>query len=222
MALLNAVARGTAKLLLGLFLLATALYLILLVINWQDAKPNAASLHMQSLLQQDAIPAEQNGYHYYLAKNANNELLLSGPLQELYHQCGEAEACKASLTAQTDIAELIAQQQPLMAFYQQLLQYANWQDSPPKMMELPAYQGLLHGQRLFLWQVWLEAQNGNVEQVHIALQADYQFWKTVLANTNSLITKMISMAAVKHHFILGTVIISQLPTEQRLAAVPDG
>ena len=109
MAVLKTVARRTVKLLLGLLLLVTALYLILLVINWQDAEPNADSLHMQSLLQQDAIPAEQNGYHYYLAHNAKNELLLSGPLEELYRQCGEVEACTASLNAQTDLAELIAE-----------------------------------------------------------------------------------------------------------------
>ena len=80
----------------------------------------------------------------------------------------------------------------------------------------------MHGQRLFLWQAWLEAKSGNVEQVHTALQADYQFWKTVLANTHSLITKMISMATVKHHFILGTAIINQLPADQQLDAIPDG
>jgi hypothetical protein len=222
MAVIKSVARITTKLFVYLLLLIGACYLLLLIINWQDAKPNADSLHMQSLLQQEKIPAEQNGYQYYLAHNAKNELLLSEPLQELYRQCGEAEACKASLNAETDLAALVAEQQPLMAFYQQLLQYANWQDPPPTMQNMPAYQGLLHGQRLFLWHAWLEAQNGNVEQVHTALQADYQFWKTVLANTNSLTTKMISFAALERHFNLGTVIISQLPADQRYAAIPDG
>ncbi|MAD73515.1 MAG: hypothetical protein CML20_01700 [Rheinheimera sp.] len=220
MAVLKTVARRTVKLLLGLFLLVTALYLILLVINWQDAKPNADSLHMQSLLQQDAIPAEQNGYHYYLAHNAKNELLLSGPLEELYRQCNEAEACKASLNAETDLAAQVAEQHQLMAFYRQLLQYPQWQEPPPTIQSIPAYQGLLHGQRLFLWQTWLEAQNGNIEQVNAALQADYQFWHTVLTNSNSLITKMVSSGALKHHFQFAPDIIKQLPKEQRPAAVP--
>tara|TARA_R110002126_G_scaffold54341_3_gene147141 strand:+ start:1327 stop:2367 length:1041 start_codon:yes stop_codon:yes gene_type:complete len=223
MAVLKSVARITAKLLISLLLLIGACYLLLLVINWQDAEPNADSLHMQNLLQQDALPAAENGYQYFLAHNTNAELLLTGPLQQLDSQCREAGACNASLNTQTDLAELIAQQQPLMAFYQQLLQYPQWQEPPPTLQNIPAYQILLHGQRLFLWQAWLEAQNGNVEQVKTALQADYQFWKVVLANTNNLITKMISVAALERHFNLGTVIFSQLPADQRHAAtMPEG
>lgn len=222
MAVLKTLARGTVKLIVGLLLLLVGFYLLLLAINWQDAEPNPASLHLQSLLQKDQIPAEQNGYQYYLAHNASNELLLTGPLQQLYGQCSEAQSCDNALNSQTDLAGLIAEQHQLMAFYQQLLQYPNWQEPPPTLENIPAYQGLLHGQRLFLWQVWLEAKNGNIEQVNAALQADYQFWKNVLANNNSVIAKMISIAAVKHHFILGTIIISQLPAAQRLAAIPDG
>jgi hypothetical protein len=221
MAVLKTLARGTVKLILGLLLLLTGFYLLLLAINWQDAKPNAANLHMQSMLQQDVIPAAENGYQHFLAHNASNELLLSGTLQQLYGQCSEVQACKESLIAQTDLAALIAEQNQLMAFYQQLLQYSRWQEPPPTMQNIPAYQILLHGQILFLWQAWLEAQNGNIGQVQNALQADYQFWKTVLANNSSMIGKMISTAAIKHHFNLGQIIIRELPTEQRHAAVPE-
>jgi hypothetical protein len=221
MAIFKTLARGTVKLLLGLLLLLTGFYLLLLVINWQDAKPNAASLHIQSLLQQPPIPAAQNGYQYYLAHSARNELLLSGQLKQLYGQCSEAQSCDDALSFHTDLAELIAEQHQLMSFYQQLLQHPRWQEPPPRLENIPAYQGLLHGQRLFLWQAWLDAQAGNSEQVNAALRADYQFWKNVLANNNTVIAKMISAAAVKHHFILGTVIINQLPAEQRHVAIPD-
>lgn len=220
MAVLKTLVRSSGKLILGLLLLLAGLYLILLAINWQDAKPNDASLHMQSLLQQPPIPAEQNGFQYYLAHNANSELSLAGPLQELYRQCSEAQACKESLITQTDLAALIAEQEPLMTFYQQLLQYPHWQEPPPTLENMPAYQGLLHGQRLFLWQAWLQVKNGNIEQVNAALQADYQFWKTVLANTNSLITKMISVAAIERHFIFVPEIVDQLSAEQRKTGVP--
>ncbi|WP_213998480.1 hypothetical protein [Arsukibacterium sp.] len=220
MAVLKTLARGTVKLLLGLLLLLTGFYLLLLAINWQDAKPNAASLRMQSLLQQPAIPAEQNGYQHFLANNASNGLMLTGPLQELYRQCNDAQACNDALNSQANLAELIAEQHQLMTFYQQLLQYPHWQEPPPTLDNMPAYQGLLHGQRLFLWQAWLEAKNGNNEQVNAALQADYQFWKTVLANTNSLITKMISFSAIERHFIFVPEIVNQLSAEQRQTGVP--
>ncbi|MBV2129266.1 hypothetical protein [Arsukibacterium indicum] len=220
MAVLKTLARGTGKLIIGLLLLITAFYLILLAINWQDAKPNAASLHMQSLLQQPPIPAAQNGYQYYLAHNAKNELLLSGPLQELYRQCGEAQSCHDALDSQTDLTALIAEQHQLMTFYTELLQYPHWQEPPPTLDTMPAYQGLLHGQRLFLWQTWLEAKNGNIEQVNAALQADYQFWHTMLTNSNSLITKMVSTGALKHHFQFAPEMIKQLPKAQRPAVVP--
>lgn len=222
MAVLKTLVRGSIKFILGLLLLLTAFYLLLLVINWQDAKPNAASLHMQSLLQQPPIPAAQNGYQYYLAHNTNNDLLLSGPLQQLYGQCSDVQTCTEALAAQTDLTELIAQQHKLLAFYKELLQYPQWQEPPPKLEHMPAYQLFLHGQRLFLWQAWLDAQAGNSEQVKAALTADYQFWRNVLANNNTVIAKMISLAAVKHHFNLATIVISELPAEQRDAAIPDG
>jgi len=221
MAIFKTLARGTVKLLLGLLLLLTGFYLLLLAINWQDAKPNAASLHMQSLLQPPPIPAAQNGYQYYLAHHTSNELLLSGQLQQLYRQCSEVPTCTAALAAQTNLPELIAQQHQLLTFYQQLLQYPQWQEPSPTLENMPAYQLFLHGQRLFLWQAWLDAQAGHSEQVNAALTADYQFWKKVLANNNTVIAKMISAAAVKHHFTLSKIIISQLPEEQRHAAIPD-
>ncbi|WP_019676338.1 hypothetical protein [Arsukibacterium perlucidum] len=219
MAVLKTVARGTVKLLLGLLLLLIGLYLLLLAINWQDAKPNDASLHMQSLLQPPPIPAAQNGYQHFVAHHANNELRLSESLQQLYHQCNQQD-CAEALTAKTDLAKLIAEHRQLMEFYQQLLQYPQWQEPPPTLQDIPLYQGLLHGQRLLLWQAWLEAQQGNNKQVKTALTADYQFWQTVLTNSNSLITKMVSTAALKHHFQFAPEIIKQLPKAQRPAAVP--
>ena len=219
MAVLKTVARGTVKLLLGLLLLLIGFYLLLLAINWQDAKPNAASLHMQSLLQPPPIPAAQNGYQHFVAHHASNELRLSESLQQLYHQCNQQD-CAEALTAKTDLAKLIAEHRQLMEFYQQLLQYPQWQEPPPTLQDIPLYQGLLHGQRLLLWQAWLEAQQGNNKQVKTALTADYQFWKTVLANTNSLITKMISVAAIERHFIFVPEIVNQLSAEQRQTGVP--
>ena len=48
MAVLKTLVRSSGKLILGLLLLLAGLYLILLTINWPDARPNAASLHMQA------------------------------------------------------------------------------------------------------------------------------------------------------------------------------
>ncbi|WP_333607560.1 hypothetical protein [Arsukibacterium sp.] len=221
MALLKTCTRIIGKSLLAIVLFIISCYLLLLIINWQDAKPNTASLHMQSLLQPQQIPAEQNGYQYFIAHNTHNELLLTGSLMELNQQCHHADACSSLLIKQDNLTALLAEQQPLQTFYWQLLQYSQWQEPAPTLQNIPRYQSLMHGQRLLLWQAWLNAQGSNVYEVSSALNTDYQFWTTVMANSNSLISKMVSTNALKWHFQFGAEIIKQLPPEQRPHALPE-
>lgn len=207
------------KSLLAIVSLVILGYVLLLIVNWQDAKPNPDSLHMQSLLQQNAIPDAQNGYPYFMANLANKELHWSESLQTLKIQCSRQENCEELLAAQTNLPSLISEHHQLQALYRQLIQFRYWQEPiPTHFFEgIPKYETVLNGQQLLFWQAWLDAKHGNALQVEHALQQDYLFWKNVLANNNSLLAKMISTAALKQHFDFAPTIITELPVTQRQA-----
>lgn len=219
MPVIRKTAHIVVKCLSGLLFLFSAGYVLLLLINWQDAQPNTASKQLQSLLQTAPVAPEHNGYLYFVANSNNHQLTLTGSLFSLSQQCQVAERCQNALSQQENLAELLATKPILQQFYWQLLQYAQWQQPAPVLAEIPPYQPLHHGQQLILWQAWLHAKHANTEQVALIIEADFRFWSTVLENSNMLLSKMISTRALQRHFEFVPFIINQLPEMQRQAAL---
>ena len=106
--------------------------------------------------------------------------------------------------------------------YRTLLGYRAWRDELPPHLSapLPAYSVVLHGQRLHLLSLRQVAGQGEVAEVRAGLSADFEFWRGAQLNAETLISKMIAVAALRNHFFFSNLVLRRLPADQVMGAMP--
>jgi hypothetical protein len=207
MSVITSLIKGLGKFVLTLGVVGGLGYLVLLAVNWQDEAPSAQALALQQ--QFGSEPVGPNDYLRYQGQAAALQSHGHTALQQLFAGCNQA-GCQALAAADTaQLEQLLLQNTTLLAFYQQLLDSNHWQEPMiTSADELPAFQPLLNGQRLYLLQIYLLAQQGHWPQVEQQLAADLSFWRSLLTENSYLLTKMISRAAIERHFNLALQLAS--------------
>ena len=222
MVLLRKLTKALLWLILGILLLVLSLYALLLAINWQDQTPSDDALLLQSFLHYDAsIADELNGYHY-LQEHSDPALLpVSDELRALFMACDRANCHDKLTAASADLVALLAEHQALLEFYRQLLQFRYWQETPlSHQSQIPSYQPVMHAQRLYMMQIWLKVQAGDVITAQQLLQNDLQFWRMVIRQNHHLLGSMISRAALQRHFAFSQMLLAPLEPDHPIALAP--
>jgi hypothetical protein len=107
--------------------------------------------------------------------------------------------------------------------YEALLTRHAWRDVLPvdSAAPLPAYGNVTHAQRLYLLRLGQWAVQGRIAEVRAGLDADFAFWRAAIPAADTLISRLISVSALRQHFSYANLILRGLPPEQMLRAVPD-
>jgi hypothetical protein len=110
----------------------------------------------------------------------------------------------------------------LLERYQALIALPGWWESAPFDVRaaLPPYGLVVDGQRLLLLNARAMAARGDSVGARKLLEDDLRFWRTVLASSDILISKMIATAAINRHFELGSLIFRELEPGKAMSAVP--
>lgn len=213
--------KGFGKLLLVLLTIAVSLYLLLWAINLQDEAPSAQSEQLQQiLLAQESVPEQDNGFIYYTKHHAQ-PLNLPETLQALL-QC-QPEQCLIELqAAQATLPAQLTQQQDVLNSYQKLLAFPAWQSPVLEVSTEPvALRPLSEMQQLFLLDVWLKTQSGELATAKAMLQQDVSFWRKRLVTSNNPLDKLLVVAGVSRHFSFAEMLKQTLPAEQYQQLMPD-
>jgi tryptophan 2,3-dioxygenase len=209
------------RLLVVLLVLAISLYLLLWAMNLKDEAPSAESLQLQRILQAQAPVAEQdNGFVFYTKHHAQ-PLNLPDALRALL-QC-QPEQCMVELqAAQAALPELLTQQQAVLASYQQLLTFPVWQYPLLGVNTQPhPVSPLIHMQQLYLLDVWVKTQVGELATAKIMLQQDLSFWRQQLVTSRNALYKAIAVSVINRHFMFADLLKQSLTTQQYQQLMPD-
>ena len=136
---------------------------------------------------------------------------------------GEAIECAALLDAFAANPRFSALEQRRLSRYRELLKRRTWRESIPLDLRMPIarYSDVMHGQELYFKELRSLARAGAATEVRARLEADLEFWREVNMSSDFLITKMISVAAIRQLYFVGNLVIRSLPREEQLASVPD-
>lgn len=206
--------KGLSKLLLVLLAFAVSLYLLLWAINLKDEAPSAESVRLQQILQaQVPVPEQDNAFIYYTKHHAQ-PLNLPDVLRTLL-QC-QPEQCLVELqAAQAALPAQLTQQQGVLNSYQKLLAFPAWQSPVLEVSTEPvALSPLSEMQQLYLLDVWLKTQSGELATAKTMLQQDVSFWRKQLVTSNNPLYKLLVVAGVRRHFMFAEMLKQSLPAEQ--------
>jgi len=146
------------------------------------------------------------------------------PLAAVLTPCSTPDAgCVAAFDAAAgNLREQLEQQRPLIERYRTLLGFKAWREVTTGDLRGPlaSYLEPRKAQELFLLDTWLLAAGGDAEQVRARLEADLTFWRMALAESDSLLSKVIAARFVSIHFEWGNLILRTLPRERRADGVP--
>lgn len=85
---------------------------------------------------------------------------------------------------------------------------------------LPNYVPILHAQRLYLMNLWWQVNDCRKHSYEEMLGRDLRFWRMVLQEKNSLLTKMIAVAAIKNNLHWANEIFSRLSVQELIPTLP--
>lgn len=103
-----------------------------------------------------------------------------------------------------------------LARYRELLQRTAWREVVPLDISapLPAYAPILGGQRLLMVDLAARAKSAPPAEIASLLHDDLAFWRETQASADLLLTKMIAIAAIRQHFLFGSLVLREVPTAQ--------
>lgn len=141
-----------------------------------------------------------------------------GAIAQLAGACskGTPECARLLRATPDDVDAWLASESWLLDRYEGLISRRAWREAVPDDLRapMPSYQHALEGQKLYLVQAWRAARSGDAERARGMVDADMRFWRTVLASSDLLISKMVAAAGVRRNLTLGSLVLRELPTGQ--------
>lgn len=138
--------------------------------------------------------------------------------------CGDdARACGNALAADDGrSAAWLADEAWLLDRYRLLLARRYWVEAAmaDPRAPLPAYAFPMDGQKLWLLDAHRRAREGDADAVRSMLEEDLRFWRMAHRDSQLLISRMVAVAAIRRHFMLGSMVLAALPPDQIADAVP--
>ena len=231
MQLLKTLLKRFTKLLGVVVGLAFVLYLIAVVVNWNDVPPSELALQFEESLENQPVVADEENLAVALRnlfESPDEEFPWRPELSEfaiaLSDDCrrGSDDYCLDLVVEQQYGAEhWLDEHQWVLDRYIKLLGYSVYQAKIPKTTEeIPSFGDVAYGHKLLMKSAMLSAINGDKPHVIALLEADLKFWRLVLANSEILITKMIAAAYVRNHFLQGNKILRVLHESHRQHTLP--
>ncbi|BCT92937.1 hypothetical protein LYSHEL_19600 [Lysobacter helvus] len=122
------------------------------------------------------------------------------------------------------VDQWLASESWLLERYLRLIQFHQWREEIPRDMGTPfvRYQHAINGQQLLLANAWTLARDGKGDAARALLDQDLAFWRMLLRSSDTTLAKIISSAAIRHHFALGNLVLRELHARGQPAAPPDG
>jgi hypothetical protein len=132
-------------------------------------------------------------------------------------------ACADAFLRFTDSWEPDAQESLALRRYHVLLGYRAWREIVPTSLSdpLPSYSQVLYGQRLHHLRLLQLARRGDAQAVREGLEAESLYWRSAKAGAQTLISQMIAVAALRHHYFFGNLVLRSLPADRAATAVPE-
>jgi hypothetical protein len=148
----------------------------------------------------------------------------SSSVRELAEACRVAsEHCASALAnGEPTLRAWLQDEHWLLSRYEALLAHSAWREPTPFDLRIPfpSYSTVLDAQNVFHVRAWDLAHRGDTEALRDLLSRDIRFWRLTLSSADVLITKMIAVAALRHHFEFGNLVFRELPAEAIRNAIP--
>jgi hypothetical protein len=111
----------------------------------------------------------------------------------------------------------------LLSRYAELRARRQWREVVPTdlRLPLPAYSNVMRAQSLYLLELRRLAATGAALEVRAGLQNDLEFWREAHVSSDTLISRMISVAALRQHFFFGNLALRILPRDSQSMAIPE-
>lgn len=110
----------------------------------------------------------------------------------------------------------------LLERYQQLLSYQKWSTTLIFDVRMPFIRvsTIRYLQDILFLHAWIQSGQGNSTEVNRLLEADINFWRTVLASAETLLDKSIAINSIRRHFTFGNLILRRFNGNMVFTAIP--
>ncbi len=140
-------------------------------------------------------------------------------IQELVDACFQVSvACVDAIKSQREIVNQWSDQEKwILDRYRKLIGHTAWLDVvvPDMRLPLPNYADVMKAQRLTYINAFSDVSNNHEGDIVALLNGDLRFWRVMLKESDTLIGKMIAVAAIKNNFMWTNHFLLELKINDR-------
>jgi len=140
----------------------------------------------------------------------------------LADDCDSADwrKCQATFASIPDAARWNPTDLLLTARYRELIHYPAWREHVGNDIRQPiaGFADAIWGQRL----LFLAMRRADAQTLRDMLSRDHAFWRTVLGSSDTLLTKMIAVSALRQHYRFGNLLLRACSPAVMDSTIPDG
>lgn len=142
--------------------------------------------------------------------------------RECPHDTRQRECFAMLRDAGAELGAWLAEQDWVLERYETLLSYPRWREirTLDHRSPYPSFSNVSLARRAWFLEAWSRANRGDAPGVREVLGDELEFWRLVLAESHSLLMKMIAASHIKDHFERSNLILKRLPAERVARAVP--
>jgi hypothetical protein len=122
-----------------------------------------------------------------------------------------AECIEALVGSESVVSQWLESEEWLLDRYNDMIALTGYRETPfDHSLPLPPYSDISDIRKLLFIRAWAGGKVRNAGSVESLLHQDLVFWRMVLANSDTLITKLIASSAVANHFKMANLIVRDL------------
>jgi hypothetical protein len=145
-------------------------------------------------------------------------------MQEIMKSCKAFEDTCPSLLDRKSLAAALkgTPDETLLNRYRHMIALREWQDIYPRGLTgpIPPFGPAMDGQTLSMLDIWLQAEVRGAKTTIAMLDADAKFWRKVLVSSDSLITSMVAVSALKKNLYWTNLLMRRLSGNNASVDVP--
>jgi hypothetical protein len=151
----------------------------------------------------DIGPDPLNAHNYRSDRSARETGLAESCNREFFEGCIEA-----LIESESVVNQWLDSEAWLLERYIDMTRLTGYRETPfDHSLPLPPYSDISDIRRLLFIRVWVAGESGDSDLVESLLLQDLVFWRMVLAESDTLISKMIATDLVISHFMMANLVV---------------
>lgn len=192
-------------------------------INWHDRPPSQTSIQLHKEFDKIHSQEEKDNGYGFLFEFTMKTNLQKGDILQFRKTCSNNRDCISAIFYNEELLEsILSEYDWLTQRYAEVVAHTGYADTNYSHNEaIPPFSDVLVAQKLYLIKLLRPDNKMSTEEIRQALNRDIRFWRIVMKDSATFISKLVAVAALENHFYITNDLYRRLSNEAVAEILPE-